>query len=44
MFLVHPDYEVAADSELYEDFISALVSDSKSTITVPSRISTLMNE
>ncbi len=44
MFLVHPDYEIAADTELYEELVSTIASDSKSTITVPSRLSTLLNE
>lgn len=44
MFLVHPDYEIAADTELYEELVSSVISDSKSTITVPSRLSTLLDE
>jgi len=38
MFLVHPDYEVAANIDLYEELVRTIASDSKSTITVPSRI------
>ena len=44
MFLVHPDYEVAANIDLYEELVSGIVSDSKSTITVPSQICTMTNK
>ncbi len=44
MFLVHPDYELAANIDLYEELLTTLASDSKSTITVPSRVCALMNE
>jgi peptidoglycan/xylan/chitin deacetylase (PgdA/CDA1 family) len=44
MFLVHPDYELGDKLELYEEFVTAMTSDAKSTITVPSHISSLMSE
>jgi hypothetical protein len=44
MFLIHPDYEIGCDSELYEELVKVIASDEKSTVTVPSRLVTLMNE
>lgn len=45
VFLVHPDYELAdSGTELYEQLISDLTSDSKTVVTVPSKIYTTLNE
>lgn len=45
MFLVHPDYQLAAgNAGLYEELVNAVTYDSQATITVPSRTCTLMNE
>jgi hypothetical protein len=43
-FLVHPDYEIAASTELYEELLNVIESDEKCTVTVPSRMAALMNE
>lgn len=45
MFLVHPDYELAnGNAALYEEVVNAVATDSKATITVPSRTVALINE
>jgi hypothetical protein len=45
MFLVHPDYEIVkGNTELYEELVNAITYDPQATITVPSRLCTLMNE
>ncbi|MCW4018870.1 MAG: polysaccharide deacetylase family protein [Candidatus Bathyarchaeota archaeon] len=45
MFLVHPDYEIVkGNTELYEELVNAITYDPQATITVPSRVCTLMNE
>ena len=44
MFLVHPDYEVAANTVLYEELVSSIASDKKNVVVVPSQVRTLMNE
>jgi peptidoglycan/xylan/chitin deacetylase (PgdA/CDA1 family) len=38
-FLVHPEYEIAGNLELYDELISALASNAKFTFTLPSKIS-----
>ena len=44
MFLVHPDYEIAANTELYNELVSAMAFDEKCTVTIPSRMTALMSE
>jgi peptidoglycan/xylan/chitin deacetylase (PgdA/CDA1 family) len=44
MFLVHPDYAMAADIGLYEELIGAIANEPKCTVTIPSRMSALMKE
>ncbi len=42
VFLVHPDYAMAADIGLYEELVNAITSEPKCTVTVPSRMNALM--
>ena len=45
MFLMHPDYEFATGNmENYEEIVNIITSDSKVTITVPSKICEMMKE